>query len=93
MSAIPTASTCDCAKPECLWTGNTDPWAGPVDPTAVAAELRRFKRSRNPREARQDAADSGCGCWMRDCDTCGRKIADGKRPAAGVVLRWWRAAG
>lgn len=74
------------------WTGNLDPWRGPVDPDAQAAELARFKRTRNPREARADHADSTCACGMWDCAYCGARRADGHRVDAGAFDRFWRAA-
>ena len=66
------------------WAGNTDPWVGPCDPSAVRGELARWQASRNPRQAARE--QEPCGCWMRDCGECGPRISDGHRPAAGVVL-------
>lgn len=74
------------------WAGNTDPWAGPCDPAAVARELAAFKRTRNPREARADHADSTCCCGMGDCAYCGAVRADGQRPSRDGLLRFWRSA-
>lgn len=74
------------------WAGNLDPWAGPVDPDAQARELARFKRTRNPREAARDHADSTCCCGMRDCAYCGAVRADGQRPDPAKVARFWRSA-
>lgn len=32
-----------------------------------------------------------CGCWMHDCDECGRRLADGERPSRGAVRRHYLA--
>lgn len=61
--------------------GNTDPWAGPVDPDAVERELVKWQRSRNTRAAQRE--QEPCGCWMRDCAECMARLSDGQRPTPG----------
>ena len=63
--------------------GNTDPWAGPVDPEAVERDLQAWKRRQNTRAAQRE--QEPCGCWSLDCAECGPRRADGKRPAPGSI--------
>lgn len=71
------------------YAGNTDPWAGPVDPAAQArAEARHRADVTSPAALREHAHTDSCGCWRTDCAECGAKIADGRRPAPGVVRRY-----
>jgi len=63
--------------------GNTDPWAGPVDPEAVERELQAWRRSQNTQAAQRE--QQPCGCWASDCAECGARCADGKRPPKGAV--------
>lgn len=67
--------------------GNTDPWAGPVDPEAVERELQAWRRQQNTRAAQREQAADACGCWANDCAECGPRRADGERPAKGAVRR------
>lgn len=63
-----------------------------ADAAAFQAEVARVRAGR-PAPAivetlEPSSADGDvCGCWMRDCDECGRRIADGERPAKGERLR------
>lgn len=63
-----------------------------ADAEAFAAEVARIRAGRPAPpivETPEPANLSGdtCGCWMRDCDECGRRLADGERPAPGAVRR------
>lgn len=69
------------------WRGNTDPWAGPVDPAAVERELQAWRR-RQSRVSWREVAENTCGCWAIDCAECGPRRADGQRPPAGHVRAW-----
>lgn len=54
-----------------------DPWAEVIATTSPALEPGPMA----------DLEGNTCHCWSRDCDECGRKLADGKRPRPGEVRR------
>lgn len=66
--------------------GNTDPWAGPVDPQAQARFEARHRATMNSWQAQRDA--DPCGCWMSDCAECMRKVGSGQRPVRGQRRRF-----
>lgn len=63
-----------------------------ADAEAFAAEVARIRAGRPAPaivETAEPASTDGdtCGCWMHDCDECGRRLADGERPAKGARRR------
>lgn len=69
--------------------GNLDPWLGPVDPDAQARSLAEWRRQMG-QASRAEVQANTCGCWMPDCDDCGHRMSDGKRPAKGQAAAWWK---
>lgn len=70
------------------YRGNTDPWAGPVDPDAYDRWKARHDADVRSWPARREQEAVACGCWRLDCGECGPKAADGQRPAPGVQRRF-----
>ena len=60
----------------------TDPW----DHLNVSAEEKARADRRHRADVtsyaalREHAQTDTCTCWRRDCDECGHRISDGKRP-------------
>lgn len=77
-------------REQSIWSGNTDPWAGPVDPVAYDRWLRRHRADVTGWRAIRE--NDTCGCWSSDCAECGARISDGQRPTEGAVRRFVRAS-